>query len=351
MTTTPVWPASSSWHATDVPRSPTDTGHPTDDDLQHPPHVYLSSNDYDVEYRLPVIDPLLGEPLKVLLSFHYFRDANLDDLMAQFRHRPQVFADSGAYSAASQGVPISVADYSAWLDTWKHHFTVYSNLDVIRDPDMSQRNLDRLERDGHQPIPVFHTGSPFSELDRLARTYPYIALGGMVGQSRPACLKWSATCMKRVEDHNIRFHGFGMTSQQVIDRLPWYSVDSSSWLAAARYGNLSMFDGRKWVRADIGDPRQIAKVAHLIRYYGLDPDQFSDADRYRATTGHINVCILSGLSWRRYEKHLRHKNRNLNSIYLANDYMPHHVALDHAIRPQPCDKMSAGSDMKGEDHG
>lgn len=271
------------------------------------------------------------EPVKMLVSFHYYRDVDFDALLANFAVPPMVFADSGAFSAMSQGAPVYAHDYAEWLHRWKHYFTVYANLDVIRDPAGSQRNQERLEREGLQPIPVFHTGSPFSELDKLAERYPYIALGGMVGQSRPACLRWAATCMKRTEKQGTRFHGFGMTSRAVIERLPWYTVDSSSWIAGARYGNMSVYDGREWHKATIGNRREIAAIASIIRSYGMEPDQFADSARYKATRGHVNLTVLTALSWRRYERRLQQRNANLAAIYHANAHTPHFVALDKAL--------------------
>jgi hypothetical protein len=255
------------------------------------------------------------EPIKLLASFHYFKKINFDDLAKNFSKPPMIFADSGAYSAASQGAPVDVDEYAEWLHQWKHHFTAYSNLDVIRDPKGTAKNQKRLESKGLQPIPVFHTGSDFKHLDSLAKEHPYIALGGMVGQPRPACLKWSATCMTRTKDQGTRFHGFGMTSREVMESLPWHSVDSSSWVAGAKFGQVTLFDGRSWVKAKVGDKKEIGKIAHLIRFYGFDAEQFSSSARYSATKGHINISIISAISWRRYEKYLVKKRQVLSSIY------------------------------------
>lgn len=271
------------------------------------PSIYLAQGMLDMP-RATVIAQELDEPMKILTSFHYFRDKNFDDLLAEWKMHPIIFADSGAFSAASQGASISVGEYAEWIHRWKGHLSIYSNLDVIRDPVASQKNQERLEREGLNPIPVFHTGSPFEYLDELAERYPYIALGGMVGQSRPACLRWAATCMKRTEHLGTRFHGFGMTSKEVVERLPWGSVDSSSWAGVEKFGNIRIFDGREWHQADIGEKEKIRFLAPLIREYGFDPDQFMDKARYTATKGHLPNTIMSALSWHRYEKFLQRKH-------------------------------------------
>jgi hypothetical protein len=36
----------------------------------------------------------------------------------------------------------------------------------------------------------------------------------------------------------IKIHAFGITSVKIMERYPWYSVDSSSWIQAAAFGNI-----------------------------------------------------------------------------------------------------------------
>ena len=247
--------------------------------------------------------------------------------------KPTIFADSGAYSALSQGVPVDIYEYAEWLKKWGHYFEIYSNLDVIRNPELTEINQKILEKEGLNPIPVFHTGSDFKILDEMAEKYPYIALGGMVGQPRNACLRWAAICMKRTEKTSTRFHGFGMTSKSVIEKLHWYSVDSSSWVAPAKFGQMMLFDGQKWWKGHIGKPAEIRKLSPLIRGYGFDPEQFTDSVRYKATKGHINATILSALSWRKYEKFLQQKHSKQIKLYLAqNTPNIHFVEIEKHLR-------------------
>lgn len=56
-----------------------------------------------------------SQPPKFLLSYHYFKSEDLDALVEQMPVRPMLFADSGAYSAYSQGAVIDIKEYAAWL--------------------------------------------------------------------------------------------------------------------------------------------------------------------------------------------------------------------------------------------
>jgi len=283
------------------------------------PTIFMSCLEFDLLDRQKPLAEIVDDPIKILASYHYFKKVNFDDLLSNFKIKPTIFADSGAYSASSQGVPVDIYEYADWLKKWKHYFEIYSNLDVIRNPELTEINQKILEKEGLNPIPVFHTGSDLKILDAMAEKYPYIALGGMVGQPRDACLRWAATCMKRTEKMNTKFHGFGMTSRSVIEKLHWYSVDSSSWVAPAKFGQMILFDGREWRKGSIGKPAEIRRLAPLIRGYGFDPEQFVDSAKYKATKGHINATILSALSWRKYEKFLQQKHSKQIKLYLAQN--------------------------------
>lgn len=281
------------------PTSLTPTAH-TPDGL----HIYLAAAPSTARHGLLALNTDNKQPAKFLLSYHYFKSMDLDALVDGMHVKPMVFADSGAYSAWTQGAEVKLKDYSDWLKRWSHIITTYVNLDVIRDPGATATNQRLLEREGLQPIPVFHTGSDFSVLDKLAKTYPYIALGGMVGSSASACLKWSAECMRRTRDLNTAFHGFGQTRKQVIESLPWYSVDSSSWGSGHRFGALDVWTGREFVKVRIGNTQSIYKYASVIRGYGVDPACLADRGRY-----HQRYAIaVSAQSWHAYESHLRRRH-------------------------------------------
>lgn len=267
------------------------------------PNVYLAMgyNDLDVD---ATVNQTRRQPFKMLVSYHYFKKTNLEDVVRRFPERPMIFADSGAYSAHTQGAEVKVADYAAWLKQWRHLFTTYVNLDVIRDPDATATHQRYLEGQGLSPIPVFHTGTDFKVLDELSKTYGYIALGGMVGVPGPTALRWSATCFKRVRDRDTVFHGFGQTRQDVIQALPWFSVDSSSWGKGHRFGQLACWTGRSFVNAKIGDRASIYKVADQIRRYGGDPEDFADRKRYHRS----KVIPIAAASWRDFEMFLRRKH-------------------------------------------
>ena len=243
-------------------------------------------------------------PFKMLISFHYYKNVDLASFLDQFPSRPMVFGDSGAYSAYSQGAEVKVADYAAWLKTWGDLLTTYVNLDVIRDPSGTAANQRHLENAGLRPIPVFHTGTDMKVLRDLIKHYGYIALGGMVGVPGPHALKWCATCFKEARGNDVVYHGFGQTRNDVIQQLPWFSVDSSSWGAGHRFGQIPVWDRRKLTKVKVGDRTNIYKVARHIRDLGGDPEWFADRNQYHRS----KAITVSAASWREFELFLRRKH-------------------------------------------
>lgn len=161
-----------------------------------------------------------------------FRDANVRSL----------FMDSGAFSAHTRGIRIDLRDYYALIEHFRP--TRYAALDVIGNPEATRRNLRQMEEDGFHPVPVFTRGAPLSDLeDLLERGYTDIAIGNLVGrQSREhkasvlRCLADVFATLSKRDQRDVRIHGFGVTSVELLLRFPFYSVDSSTGMMSGGLG-------------------------------------------------------------------------------------------------------------------
>lgn len=249
-----------------------------------------------------------GMKLRILLSYWYYKDTELDALFEKYftPPYPDVFADSGGFSAMTQGAQINVNEYAAWVKRYKHLFNTYANLDVIGDASATLNNQHKLEDLGVEPIPVFHVSEDWSHLENYIEKYPYIALGGMVPYMRytKKIMPWIIKAFKLAGDKSV-FHGFGATSWEVIKDLPWYSVDSSSWGAGFRFGQVPLFDESKgrFITAQLGDPISCGKASKLFRSLGFDPLDFVD----RSRNDRAKICAVSALSYMKAEQWLRNR--------------------------------------------
>jgi hypothetical protein len=210
--------------------------------------------------------------VNLLWSYAYARKADLPRVLRQDFAVKEVsfFADSGAHSARTLGITLSVDDYAAWIKKWQGCFTIYANMDVIFGPDATWANQRRLEDDhGLHPMPVFHTGEPWQVLDRyLEAGYTYIALGKLLGNPWSRLGPWIAKAFRIAGDTAV-FHGFGLTAWPAIREFPFYSVDSTSWGSPYRFGTVRLFHRGRWVTVRVGDRESVTKARPILATYDV----------------------------------------------------------------------------------
>lgn len=223
---------------------------------------------------------------RVLLSYWYHRDNDLDAIEAAANVGPlDFFGDSGAFSAHHSGADVDVEKYGEWLLRWQHKLSAYVALDVIGDHEATQRNLDVLEGMGLAPLPVFHGNEPWPVFEAWCERYPYIALGGMVGEGK--AFAWCVKAFLIASRTGTVLHGFGQTKRKFLRELPWYSVDSSSWGRGHRYGIINVWDEtrEKFVLAKAGS-RRVYELGDLIRDH--------DGDVPMLATPHVGKSRIRG---------------------------------------------------------
>jgi len=147
--------------------------------------------------------------------------------------------DSGAFTAFGANATISLKDYTdrarTLLEVDPKLVEVFS-LDVIGDWRQGLKNCQAMWKAKVPAIPCFHYGEPDDLLLGLARDYPKIALGGMVGVSMPKKIAWAKDCVFKVWPKAV--HGFGQGSRDSLLSVPWHSTDASNWqIGPTRFGS------------------------------------------------------------------------------------------------------------------
>jgi hypothetical protein len=217
--------------------------------------VYLASvlyNDFreegNVWPRLVDREKQAVKELKhVLDSYHYVGN---DRMVGRIRSSGRrIFLDSGAFSAFTQGIQMDLPAYCQYIkdngdfvERDGDHLLA-SVLDAIGDADETYRNQRRMEHYGVQPLPCYHFGEPEHVLEHYVLHYGYITIGGMVPISTPQLRIWldriwGKLLTKPDGSPRIKVHGFGLTSVPLMERYPWHSVDSSSWVQLGGMGNI-----------------------------------------------------------------------------------------------------------------
>ena len=183
----------------------------------------------------------------ILESYHYIGTQKLVDDIRQ--DGQTIFLDSGAFSAFTKGVEVDLPGYCEYIKRNEDIVAkddgvlLASVLDGIGDPLKTWQNQLAMEALGVRPLPCFHYGEDERYLEWYIANYPYITLGGMVPISTPQLVMW----LDRIWDRylvdksgrpKIKVHGFGLTTISLMERYPWYSIDSSTWVQLAAFGGI-----------------------------------------------------------------------------------------------------------------
>lgn len=176
-----------------------------------------------------------------LESYHYIHKETFVKKIRKDNVR--VFLDSGAFSAFTKGVKVDLPRYCNWIKEHEDFIDFASVLDSIGDAQGTFENQVAMEKLGVTPLPCFHYGEDLRYLEYYVDNYEYITLGGMVPISSPQLVLWLDDLWQNyLTDSNghpkLKVHGFGLTSVPLMERYPWYSVDSSSWVQIAANGGI-----------------------------------------------------------------------------------------------------------------
>jgi hypothetical protein len=171
-----------------------------------------------------------------LSKLNWYWDQGVDDL----------FIDCGAFSVATRGDTISLLEYERFVDAVRkaypggeEHMAI-AQLDVMGDAARTRRNLQRMRKDGFNPIPIFTRGASFEELENLiAEGADYIALGNLNDFGRIKNLGQLNGYLGKVFSitrDRCKLHMFGVARLNFLLQFPFYSCDTSEGLKATGYG-------------------------------------------------------------------------------------------------------------------
>lgn len=163
--------------------------------------------------------------------------------------------DSGAFSSWNSGRSIDLKEYISYAKDFirQHRKTIghiyIVNLDVIpgeqgKKPTMREveeaarqgwDNMIQFEKAGLTPVHIFHQGERFEWLERIAARHRYIGISPNNDAGPKSKFNWMREVFGRIKAGNMT-HGFAVTARKLMRAFPWYSVDSTSWMAPVQYG-------------------------------------------------------------------------------------------------------------------
>ena len=256
----------------------------------------------------------------------YSQINNRNVLMKRFDAptKGKLLIDSGAHSAHTKGIKLDLEEYIGFVNDHIEKTTLYVQVDKIpgvylmpktakdflEAPELSWENylyMREKSKDPSKLVPVFHQGEDLKWLENMCNyTFsdgshiPYIGLSPRGDVSLKAKYDFSAECFSVIQSSKnptVKTHAFGATSLEMLERLPYTSADSTTWVLVSAYGQVWMpgaiigeFDG---VGIKLGVSKEnIAHPTGTQTYWEQSPEIKKKLDDYFESIG-TNIQELS----------------------------------------------------------
>lgn len=219
-----------------------------------------------------------------------------------------LFVDSGAFSVAHSGKYVDIDKYIEFINNYPD-IRVFAELDVIPYPVLNKTTArtcaekswenyvymqERIITDSYI-LPLYHFGEPKESLMRILETpvkgklASYIGIGGRHGVSMDLQEQYFHeifSMIQRSKNPKVKVHVFGMTVLRVLEKYPFYSADSTTWLQLALHANIftrcagNILVGSKQSHAPenfCNFPREVKdKILAEVEQFGFTMEQLSD---------------------------------------------------------------------------
>lgn len=173
----------------------------------------------------------------------------------------KTFVDSGAFSAHTKDAILNVDEYIEWLNKYDDGVSIFAQVDKIpgkfrmpkskqdleEAPEESWQNYLYMRERVKSPeklLPIFHQGEDFCHLQRMLDFEPkiqYIGISPSNDVHTEGKERWIERCfevIKASKNPEVKTHAFGMTALYLLEKYPFYSADSTSWLMIGVHGNI-----------------------------------------------------------------------------------------------------------------
>lgn len=231
------------------------------------------------------------------------RIENAVKILKQFNPQPNIIVDSGAFSAWNSGHEVDRDELFTFYKRIKHEFpdAHFINLDVIpgakgRKPTkkeadeacrLSYENFLWFKEHGIETLPVFHEDDNWDYLYEFMKCTNYIAISPANDSSVKRRMMWLDKVYSILKA-DYKTHGLAATSKRLLERYPFYSVDSINWKAPFIYGRSA---------SDKHVPQKI--VSAMARHeQGKDYMLDNEIRNQEALERHItNLWAARGVKW------------------------------------------------------
>jgi hypothetical protein len=158
--------------------------------------------------------------------------------------------DSGGFTFRKHGKKADVVAYADYLNQFNVKRAFNMDMNSIEETAANQKYLEENTR--AEILPIYHYSdwvNPETRplLNEWADKYPYLSVAALGSSSTTQRALFYEFCFSVVRNRS-RIHGLGVTVIDHCLNFPFYSVDSTTWLCASRFGDLFEFKGNTIVK-------------------------------------------------------------------------------------------------------
>ena len=181
------------------------------------------------------------------------------------QYKGNIFIDSGAFSVHTKGIELDVDEYINYINSIDDDIHIFAQVDkipgefgkektkeqILEAPKLSWDNYLYMKEkvvSRDKLLPIFHQGEDFKWLhNMLEYTHEdgshidYIGISPANDKSSKEKEIFIHKCfniIKKSSNPSVKTHAFGMTSKWILERYPFTSADSTSWLMTGANGNI-----------------------------------------------------------------------------------------------------------------
>lgn len=197
-----------------------------------------------------------------LMSYEYLRGKGVSTFKKYKDIR--LFIDSGAYTyqndpkyeeyTEEQWVK-QIKEYLEWAKKHKDNIFAIADLDLQYLSNVGYEKVYEWRKTYFEPF-MLETGIPvcfiyhedgLDQWEYMCKRYPYVGLSLAIDKVENGSNQLREM-FKIAEKHNALCQGMASTNTKLLTQYPFYTVDSTTWNAGLKYGEISVWTGTKMSR-------------------------------------------------------------------------------------------------------
>lgn len=253
-----------------------------------------------------------------------------------------LFIDSGAYTYQNdpkyeeyteEQWEKQIVEYLAWARKHKGQIFAIADLDLQYLPNVGYEKVYEWRRKYFEPF-MLETGIPVCFIyhedgldvwEYMCKRYPYVGFSLAIDKVEGGSNQLKEM-FRIAEKHNALCQGMASTNTKMLLQYPFYTVDSTTWLAGIKYGEMSVWNKTKMHRVVKNDYEtrafpivktydhkfdiDLLRAEDTVETIGVNAYAFIEAEKY------IRERLKSRMYW------LKSRTKKIDTDNLPEDFFP-----------------------------